>query len=122
LLLALTVTNTFLILRAAIVGACALAALDAAAQATAPPSATCEALRARIEQRIRANGIALPKLTVVDAAASAPGQLVGTCEQSAKKVMYEREGGGPAKPAKHAVITECKDGTVVRDGAPCPKP
>jgi hypothetical protein len=35
--------------------------------------------------------------------------------------MYEREGGS-ARPTPAPVITECKDGTVMRDGAGCRKP
>jgi Protein of unknown function (DUF1161) len=64
-------------LRAAAAAAIGTAALAAVAQAPPAPTA-CDALRLRIEERIRANGVREPRVTVVEAAASAPGQVVGT--------------------------------------------
>jgi len=84
----------------------------------------CESLRARIESKIAAAGVARFAVTVVDANATAAGQVVGSCELGSKKVVYERdvgpvrEGVAPA-PASGApsggsepILTECRDGTV----------
>jgi hypothetical protein len=66
---------------------------------------TCDALRERIETKIRAAGVETFTLAVVDAAASVPGKMVGTCERGAKKIVYVRD-------QADAILTECKDGTV----------
>jgi hypothetical protein len=71
------------------------------------------------------------RVDVVDAAASAPGQLVGNCGLGTRKIMYVRgssdrpgSAGSPSSavaPAERpdAILTECKDGTVSRGGT-CP--
>jgi hypothetical protein len=83
-------------------------------------AATCEELQQSIEARIRANGVAGFTVTPVDAAASAPGQVVGTCDQGRKKLLYVRApaASAPAKPSAAAstVITECADGRVLTEG------
>ena len=83
-------------------------------------AATCEELQQSIEARIRANGVATFTIAPVDAAASAPGQVVGTCDQGRKKLLYVRgaAASAPAKPspAASAVITECADGRVLTEG------
>src|SRR5688572_1611854 len=84
-------------------------------------AATCEELQQSIEARIRASGVASFTVTTVDAAASAPGQVVGTCDQGRKKLLYARgaAASAPAKqrPAASAVITECADGRVLTEGS-----
>lgn len=80
----------------------------AAAPALAAPS-RCEALREQIEAKIRAAGVAQFSVTVIDAAASAPGKVVGTCDRGARHIVYRRGGD-------EGILTECKDGRVVRDG------
>jgi hypothetical protein len=84
-------------------------------------AATCEELQQSIEARIRTNGVATFTVTPVDAAASAPGQVVGTCDQGRRKLLYVRgaAGSAPAKPssAASAVITECADGRVLTEGS-----
>jgi hypothetical protein len=84
-------------------------------------AATCEELQQSIEARIRANGVASFTVTPVDAAASAPGQVVGTCDQGRRKLLYVRgaAASAPAKPnpAASAVITECADGRVLTEGS-----
>ena len=89
-------------------------------------AASCEDLQRTVEARIRANGVAGFTVTTVDAAASAPGQVVGTCEQGRKKLLYVRGGAASApapaaapKAAPSAVITECADGRVLTDGGTC---
>ena len=58
-------------------------------------------------------------VTIVDAAASADGRVVGTCERGSKKIVYLQQpdgaGAAPATaPARRgdAILTECRDGTV----------
>ena len=86
----------------------------------------CDSLRDQIDIKIRNAGVEQFTLAVVDAAASAPGKVVGTCERGAKMIVYVRgqsadapapsASAGAAKPAAKprpdAVVTECKDGTV----------
>ena len=104
----------------------ALALLLACGAAAAAP---CEPLRREIEAKIARAGVAEFSVTAVEAAASAPGKVVGSCEQGAMKIMYERltRSDGNARPAppkpppplersNEGVITECKDGSVVRAG------
>jgi hypothetical protein len=82
----------------------------------------CDALRQQIDDRIRAAGVAAYTVTVANAAASAPGKVVGQCAQGRRKIVYQRidvadvaASGRPAAPAARAsmpVLTECKDGSV----------
>jgi len=80
-------------------------------------AAGCEELRQSIEARIRANGGASFTVTAVDAAASAPGQVVGTCDQGRTKLIYVRGAVAQPSPTASAVITECADGRVVTEGS-----
>jgi hypothetical protein len=100
-----------------------LLVLPAWAQAQA---VDCEALRTQIEARIRANGVAQPQVRVVEAAASAAGRVVGSCERGAKKIVYTASAtaagaSAPAAPRRASVITECADGRVITEGS-CRKP
>ncbi len=99
-------------------------AFFAAAHAAAQTS-PCETLRSEIETKIRASGVAEFTLSVVDAASAAPGKVVGTCERGAKKLVYVQRAAGGADAASSAaasarrpaaVLTECKDGSVVVGG------
>jgi hypothetical protein len=81
------------------------AAIGFALAGTAMATDTCDELRAQIETKIRTAGVEQFALAVVDAAASAPGKVVGTCERGAKKIVYVRGQGD-------AILTECKDGSV----------
>jgi hypothetical protein len=86
----------------------------------------CEALRTRIESKIAAAGVARFAVTVVDANATAAGQVVGSCELGSKKIVYEKDAGpdrgtatvppSPSPSSDGAMLTECKDGTVSRGG------
>lgn len=102
---------------------------------------TCEALRARIEANIASKGTTGFTVTTVDAAATLPGQVVGSCDKGAKKIVYARGGTAPAartaaqtaQPAAQPaapkpkavrkttrdedILTECKDGTVSMGGS-----
>jgi hypothetical protein len=99
-------------------------ALLVAAHAGAQMS-TCETLRSEIEAKIRASGVAEFTVSVVDAAASAPGKVVGTCDRGAKKLVYVQRAASGAETAASAapsarrpaaVLTECKDGSVLVGG------
>jgi hypothetical protein len=105
--------------------ACLLAGAAAAAD-------TCEPLRAQIDTKIRDAGVEHFTLSVVDAAASVPGKVVGSCASGAKKIVYVRgqadavasspSNGGKSGTAaagasrSDAILTECKDGTVSVSG------
>jgi hypothetical protein len=98
---------------------------------TSASAATCESLRLQIEAKIKAAGVPQFSLATVEASASAPGKVVGTCDQGNRKIMYERltpsspdaesdaESAKPTAAAKRGsdgIITECKDGTVTTSG------
>ncbi|HSB24705.1 MAG TPA: DUF1161 domain-containing protein [Burkholderiaceae bacterium] len=111
-----------------------LAVLAAGCAAAVPAFAIgCDELQQTIEARIRGNGVASFTVTAVDAAASAPGQVVGTCDGGRKKLLYVRGTAAPAtapaasapaasssdpvRTSSPAVITECADGRVITDGS-----
>ena len=89
---------------------------------------TCEAIRAQIDQKIRATGTADFMLTTVPAESTAVGKLVGTCDLGTKKILYTRAGPAVSASAAAAVpaikpnrvkapgsepmLTECKDGSM----------
>ncbi len=97
---------------------------------TAAAATTCESLRLEIEAKIKRTGVTEYAVTTVEASASAPGKVVGTCDQGNKKIMYRRldptsgptvaapvpTKPAPAKRGADAIITECKDGSVVSNG------
>ncbi len=58
----------------------------------------CEAIRDQIEARVRGSGVQRFSLAVVDAAASAPGRVVGSCARGSRKILYTVAAGasGPA--------------------------
>ncbi len=97
---------------------------------------TCEALQASIEAKIRSKGVEHFAVRVVEAASSAGGRVVGTCERGARKLVYvrtpeARSALGQPRPASAAsaaaparatsqpppVITECADGRVLTKGS-----
>jgi len=80
----------------------------------------CEAIRNQIDAKIRASGVSQFTLTTVDAAASAAGRNVGSCDRGAKKILYAAStaaGSGAVRPKSEAILTECKDGTVSMGGS-----
>ncbi len=89
-----------------------LLTLASAAQA----ADNCDAVREGIERKIRAAGVAVFTLEVIDAGASAPGKVVGNCARGSRHIVYRRD----AAPAAAPVITECKDGSTPVNGS-CPK-
>ncbi|MDM0115051.1 DUF1161 domain-containing protein [Variovorax sp. J22R133] len=96
---------------------------------SASAASSCETLQSEIDAKIRSSGVTRFTLSTVDANASVGGKVVGTCEMGAKKIMYVASGeptpaasGAPARaaspappprPKKGAVVTECRDGTVL---------
>ncbi len=100
---------------AASIGLCTLLAANAVA------ASTCETLRTQIENRIAASGVARFRVTVVEAEAPAPGQVVGSCDMGRRKIVYLPEPAStpPAQERGAApIITECRDGSV-RTGGDC---
>lgn len=98
-----------------------LASALALAGAAAHGAESCDALRTQIESKIAAAGVARFTVTVVDAAAPAAGQAVGSCELGSKKIVYEKDAGPDrgtaAAPSSSlspsgAMLTECKDGST----------
>jgi hypothetical protein len=93
---------------------------------SASAAGTCEELRTQIEAKIRANGVAAFSVSVVDAGASAPGRVVGSCDRGARKIVYvqHRPAGDAAQDRPNApgkrepvpILTECADGTVKVNG------
>ncbi len=93
----------------------------------------CEPLREQIEFQIANTGATGFAVIVVDADAQVAGKVVGTCAKGARKLVYVRGAtGGTSKATARppvttfaprnkdqGVITECRDGTVVKGYAPC---
>jgi hypothetical protein len=95
----------------------ALAATSAWSQAD-----NCETLRQQIETKIASSGVTKFSVTVVAADAAAEGKVVGSCALGSKKIVYARSTAEAAsavapKPARKAVITECKDGSTPVGGS-----
>ena len=94
--------------------------------ASACHAVECESLKLEIERKIKASAVTNFTLWLVDATASAPGKLVGTCENASKKLYYVKgttneapsrqavpsgkDRGASGKPGASAVLTECKAG------------
>ncbi len=101
-----------------------LAGMLLAASAAQGAGADCEALRAAIQARIRAHGVADAVVAIEDAGATPRGKVVGQCELGTKRLV--QLAAPPARPASSAasapprsrVITECDDGRTVTPG-PC---
>jgi hypothetical protein len=104
-----------------------VATFAALLQALPSFAVTCEELRAQIESKIRSTGAAEFTVSIVDAGASAPGKIVGSCDRGGKKLVYTQVGPpaagtkappeatpAPDRAAKKAapILTECKDGSV----------
>ena len=119
--------------------AAALLVLGGAAHAD-----NCEPIRAQIEAKIRDAGVAVFTVTVVPNAAATVGEVVGSCDNGQKKIVYARGAGAAPAPAATPpaaaraptsvppassrprrptpasdILTECKDGSVSRGGS-CP--
>ena len=104
-----------------------LAAFAALLQASPGFAVGCDALRAEVESKIRNAGVAQFSVSIVEAGASEPGRMVGTCDQGKRKLLYVQARSSDAtttppaapsaaarRPAKKVepILTECKDGSV----------
>lgn len=88
----------------------------------------CETVRSEIEDKIRAAGVKEFSVVVVEPSASAPGKVVGNCDQGTRKIVYSRKESSPAQSTSAAkaaprssaepapIITECKDGSTAVGG------
>jgi hypothetical protein len=85
---------------------------------------TCEELRAQVQEKIRNAGVQDFDVSIVRADADVAGQVVGTCDQGAGKLIYTRP-APPVDPAAQAtppaepsqpILTECRDGSVSMGG------
>ena len=97
---------------------------------SASGAATCAAISARIDAKIRAAGVQHYTLTTMDMGAEAAGKVVGSCDLGTKKIIYLQSSdapghapaagassGAPEAPARPgAVLTECRDGYVFTGG------
>ncbi|MBL8387915.1 MAG: DUF1161 domain-containing protein [Hydrogenophaga sp.] len=94
----------------------------------------CEPLREQIEVQIAGTGKTGFAVVVADVDAPVAGKVVGTCAKGTRKLVYvlaDNAGGRTARPApptttalaparpRGAVITECRDGSVVTALADC---
>jgi Protein of unknown function (DUF1161) len=90
-------------------------------------AANCEDLRTEVESKIRSTGVAQFTVSIVEASASTPGKIVGTCDQGSRKLLYTQAKSAaagakaPAEPSPSSarqtrkvepILTECKDGSV----------
>jgi hypothetical protein len=104
-----------------------LACAGTAAQA----AGNCDQIKAQIDAKVRAGGVAQFSLSVVDADAHAAGKVVGSCDRGTRKIVYVAGAGAtaaaaPAAPASkpagakrradEPILTECKDGSVSLGG------
>ena len=105
----------------------ALSAVTLALATTAVHALPCEELRQTVEARIRAKGVTHFTVTIVDAAATHRGQVVGSCDLGSRKLMYMQGPGAAPAPAtaqaasaaapRAPMLTECADGRVITEGS-----
>lgn len=109
----------------------AVALLAYSGTSLAQGAASCDAIRAMIDAKVRAGGVNDFTLSVLDAEAPSGGRVVGSCELGTKKIVYERSASTSAaapsaaplsRQPPRSVITECKDGFVNVGGECRPKP
>ncbi|CAA0126239.1 putative protein YnfD [Halioglobus japonicus] len=67
----------------------ALLATLIASPAFAQPK-DCNELKAEIDAKISANGVASFTTTIVDRDAAEDGKVVGTCDNGTRKIVYKR--------------------------------
>jgi hypothetical protein len=98
-------SNVMKIVRSLIAAALFAIALPAAARTA------CEELQAEIDAKIKANGVPVYTLSIIDAAneAGAEGKIVGSCDGGTKRIVYLRGAAAAAEPAvatQEAATTE----------------
>jgi hypothetical protein len=68
----------------------AMLVLGVSGAAWAQQRKPCEALKAEIEAKIKANGIAKYTLDIVAAEQVKDGKVVGSCDGGTKRIVYKR--------------------------------
>ncbi len=112
-----------------------LAATTAFPGSASAQAVSCEELRAKVEAKIRGNGVTVFAVEIIESTSKPQGQVVGTCERGTKQLVYSpgsSKTGSPSEPARAAaaasaasgsksksaaVITECADGRVITTGS-----
>jgi hypothetical protein len=54
--------------------------------------AGCEEVKAKIEEKIKKNGVGKFTLTIVDKGAQVDGKVVGNCDNETKQIVYKKGG------------------------------
>ena len=54
--------------------------------------AGCDEAKAKIEEKIKANGVQKFTLTIVDKGAQVDGKVVGNCDNEQKLIVYKKGG------------------------------
>jgi hypothetical protein len=90
----------------------------------------CDSIRGQIESKIKAAGVVNFTVSAVESGSAAPGKVVGSCANGAKKMVYvqgvssgvtaptvaspvlPRKPPAASKSRTDTVLTECKDGSV----------
>jgi len=67
-----------------------LASLLSLLSTAAVAANNCDEIKGQIDAKIKAIGVPVYKLDVIDADAETSGKVVGTCEGGKKKVVYWR--------------------------------
>ena len=102
-----------------------LVLLPLAALGSTSHANNCEAIASQIETKLRASGLPAPRLISVDRGTAAGGRVLGSCANGSKLIVLVRgsaaAGNTPRPVPTDNIITECKDGRVVR-GPDCSKP
>ncbi|MFT3665305.1 DUF1161 domain-containing protein [Piscinibacter sp.] len=93
----------------------ALALAAVAPAAALAQAGNCDEIRARIEAKMRAAGVAEPRLLVAEKDAKAAGKVVGSCDLGRRQIV-QLPHGASAPRGGDAILTECKDGTVKLGG------
>ena len=98
-----------------------LVLLPLAGLCTASHADNCEAIGSQIEARMRDGGLPAPRLITVDRGTAAGGRVVGSCASGRKLIVLVAGSGVRAAAPTDNIMTECKDGRVVR-GPDCSRP
>ena len=98
-----------------------LVLLPLAGLCTASHADNCEAIGSQIEARMRDGGLPAPRLITVDRGTAGGGRVVGSCASGRKLIVLVAGSGVRAAAPSDNIITECKDGRVVR-GPDCSRP
>ena len=82
----------------------------------------CSELKAEIEVKLKENGVKSYTLTIVEKAADVPGEVVGSCENGTKKIIYTKQTQSKAAgSAKSEADTQwqCSEGSKTTNIKTC---